>query len=109
MSYVVPIPFFNCTGSASLKRSPFRLSSKPPTPPTVRRTMAVILGENNSSEDIFFYAVRYISKDRGEQRKQRDTETRRSRSQGVMEWRDVGIQDSEIALRIRPSTSLRTG
>jgi hypothetical protein len=24
----------------------------------------VIPGENNSSEDIFFYAVRYISKDR---------------------------------------------
>ncbi len=47
MSHVVPIPSFNCTGRASLKRSPLRLSSKPPAPPTVARTMAVIPGENN--------------------------------------------------------------
>jgi hypothetical protein len=63
MSYVVPIPSFNCTGRASLKRSPLRLSSKPPAPPTVRRTMPVITDENNLSEDTFLYVVRYISND----------------------------------------------
>src|SRR5262249_25678287 len=97
----MPVPFFNCTGSASLKRSPIRLSSKPPTPPTVPRTMAVITDENNLSEDTFFYAVRYISKDRGEQRRQRDTETRRSRRQGVMGCWNAG---SEITPRIRQRT-----
>src|SRR5262245_27495082 len=85
MSYVVPIPSFNCTGRASLKRSPLRLSSEPPAPPTVRRTMPVIADENNLSEDIFFYIVRYISKDRG-RKGHGDKEIRR---QGVMEWRSV--------------------
>src|SRR5215470_2372816 len=95
MSYVVPIPSFNCTGRASLKRSPFRLSSEPPATPTVRRTMPTITDENNLSGDIFFYAVRYISKDRGEQRRQRghgDKEITETRSVGVMGWRSVGVQ-----------------
>jgi hypothetical protein len=46
ISHVVPIPSFDCTDRASLKRCPLRLSSKPPVPPTVRRTMPVIPGEN---------------------------------------------------------------
>src|SRR5262245_51974833 len=108
MSYVVPIPSFNCTGRASLKRSPFRLSSKPPAPPTVRRRMPVITDENNLSEDIFFYIVRYISKDREERGTGRhgDKETTEPRSVGVAECWNAG---SEIAPRRRSSTSLRTG
>src|SRR5262245_60252015 len=65
MSYAVPIPSSNCAGKPSVQRPPLRLSSTPPTPPTVPRTMRMMLGENNSSEDIFVYAVRYISEDRG--------------------------------------------
>jgi hypothetical protein len=92
MSRVVPMPSFNFTGRASLKRCPLRLSSKPPAPPTVRRRMPVIPRENNSMGDIFSRAFRYISKDR--------------------EWtvavRNVGMQGWEIAPRkARRSTQLR--